>query len=137
MATQHSSARRRTRRAGGHSANRRGAGPAITQLPWELPINSDAPTEPLTEEQVQAVHDGAMRVLEEIGIEFLNDESRDVLKAAGCTTSPSATNVRMDRDLVMGKVALAPEQFGGSTVPEPHRVGVALLCLALLCVRRR
>ena len=83
----------------------------MRQLPWEIPVNRDAPTEPLDAEQVQAVHDGAMRVLEEIGIEFLSEEARDVLKAAGCETSPGSTNVRMDRELVMEKVGLAPSQF--------------------------
>ena len=86
-------ARRRTRRSGGRSANLRGAGPAVRQLPWEIPVNSGAPTEPLTAEQVQAVHDGAMRVLEEIGVEFLHEEAREVLKAAGCETNPGSTNV--------------------------------------------
>ena len=103
--------RRRGRRTGGHRANRRAGGPAVRQLPWEIPVNTDAPTEPLTEEQVHAVHDGAMRVLEEIGIEFLNEEARDVLAAAGCETSPDGTNVRMDRALVMEKVNLAPSEF--------------------------
>ena len=114
-------ARRRTRRAGGRAANRRGMGPAVRQLPWEIPVNHDAPTEPLDPEQVQAVHDGAMRVLEEVGIEFLNEEAREVLKAAGCETSPGATNVRMDRELVMEKVGLAPSEFT-ITPRNPERV---------------
>jgi len=38
-------------------------------MPWGLPGNSDTPTEPIYAEAVHAVHDGAMRVLEEIGIE--------------------------------------------------------------------
>ena len=96
---------------GGHRANRRRAGPAIPQLPWQIPVNPDAPTEPLTEEQVHAVHNGAMRVLEEIGIEFLNEEARAVLAAAGCETDPDGANVRMDRELVMEKVKLAPSEF--------------------------
>ena len=103
--------RRRGRRTGGHRANRRAGGPAVRQLPWEIPVNRDAPTEPLTEERVHAVHDGAMRVLEEIGIEFLNEEACAILAAAGCETSPDGTNVRMDRDLVMEKVKLAPSEF--------------------------
>ena len=114
-------AHRRTRRSGGRGANRRGGGPAVRQLPWEIPVNHDVPTEPLTAEQVRAVHDGAMRVLEEIGIEFLNEEAREVLKAAGCETSPGSTNVRMDRDLVMEKVGLAPSQFT-ITPRNPERV---------------
>ena len=96
---------------GGRRGNLRGAGPAVHQLPWEIPLNHDAPTEPLTEEQVHAVHHGAMRVLEEIGIEFLNEESRAILAAAGCETGPDGTNVRMDRELVMEKVKLAPSTF--------------------------
>ena len=103
--------RRRGKRSGGHGANRRSTGPAVRQLPWQIPQNNDVPTEPLDADQVRAVHDGAMRVLEEIGIEFLNDEARDVLKAAGCDTSPGSTNVRMDRDLVMEKIKLAPDKF--------------------------
>ena len=61
------------RRAGGRAggATRRGSA-AVHQMPWRLPRNLDRPTEPLTEEGVQAIHDGAMRILEEIGIEFLN-----------------------------------------------------------------
>ena len=111
LESEHGGTRRRARRSGGRSANRRGAGPAVRQLPWAIPLNRDAPTEALTREQVQAVHEGAMRVLEEIGIEFLNEEARRVLKAAGCETSPGSTNVRMDRALVMEKVALAPSRF--------------------------
>ncbi len=71
--------RKRGRRSGGRAGNIRGKGSAITQLPWSLPVNRDRPTEPLTEEGVQAVHDGAMRILEEIGIEFLNPEAADIL----------------------------------------------------------
>ena len=53
-------------------------------------MNTDAPTEPLTGEQVQAIHDGAMRVLEEIGIEFLNEEAREVLKAVAARRARAA-----------------------------------------------
>jgi len=64
---------RRTRRSGhGRSAP---AG-AIAQMPWRIPVNPDRPTEPLPPEGVAAIHDAAMRVLEEIGIDFLNDEAR-------------------------------------------------------------
>ena len=101
------------RRAGSRrrSAAARGGGPAIRQLEWQQPVNIDTPTEPFTEEQVQAVHEGAMRVLEEIGIEFLNEEARAVLAEAGCETRTGSTNVRMDRALVMEKLKLAPARF--------------------------
>ena len=106
-------ARRSSRRSGNRNEKPRRppSMTAITQTPWCLPVNPDKPTEPVGEEGVQAIHNGAMRVLEEIGIEFLNEESRRILKDAGCTVTPGNTNVRMDRDFVMEHVANAPSQF--------------------------
>ena len=78
---------KRRRRGGGRAGNaeRRGTA-AIEQMPWSPPINVDRPVDPLTDEGVQAVHDGAMRILEEIGIEFLNPEAVEILRASGgCT----------------------------------------------------
>lgn len=99
------------RRHGGRSGNARRTASAISQIPWSLPGNSDAPTEPLNEDAVHALHDGAMRVLEEIGIEFLSEEAKQILARAGCTVDPGSDNVRMDRDFVMEQVRKAPSEF--------------------------
>ena len=98
------------RRSGGRAggALRRGSA-AIEQMPWRLPVNPDRPTEPLNEEGVAAIHDGAMRILEDIGIEFLNPEACAILRQAGCTVT--GENVRMGRDFVMEMVAKAPSQW--------------------------
>ena len=98
------------RRSGGRAggALRRGSA-AIDQMPWRLPVNPDRPTEPLTAEGVAAIHDGAMRILEDIGIEFLNPEACAILRQAGCTVT--GENVRMGRDFVMEMVAKAPSQW--------------------------
>jgi len=100
----------RRRRSGGRAGNtRRTSGEVIRQMPWRPPENPDRPTEPLTEEGVARMHDTAMRILEEIGIEFLNDESLDILRQAGCRVED--TNVRMGRDFVMEMLAKAPSEF--------------------------
>ena len=100
----------RRRRAGGRRGNAERAGTAvIDQMPWRVPVNPDRPTEPLPPEGVAAIHDGAMRILEEIGIEFLNDEALAILRQAGC--SVEGTNVRMGRDFVMEMIARAPGSF--------------------------
>ncbi len=96
------------RRSGGRAGHARPTG-AIQQMPWRLPVNPDRPTEPLDEEGVQAIHNGAMRILEEIGIEFLNPEALSILREAGCIID--GDNVRMGRDWVMEMVAKAPSQF--------------------------
>jgi trimethylamine--corrinoid protein Co-methyltransferase len=80
-------------------------------MPWRIPLNPDRPTEPLPPEGVAAIHDAAMRVLEEIGIDFLNEEARGYLRAAGCAVDGASPTVRMDRAFVMEQVARAPARF--------------------------
>jgi trimethylamine--corrinoid protein Co-methyltransferase len=72
------------RRSGGRAGNaRRTTTAVIEQMPWRIPKNVDSPTEPLTEEGVQAIHTAAMQILEEIGIEFLNEEALAVFERGG------------------------------------------------------
>lgn len=78
-------------------------------MPWHLPVNCDPPIAPLTDQGVEAIHEGAMHILEEIGIEFLNPEACAILQQAGCTVR--GTNVRMDRHFVMDMVSKAPSQW--------------------------
>lgn len=100
----------RRRRAGGRAANTaRSSAHAIEQMPWRVPRNIDRPTEPLPPEGVQAIHDGAMRVLSDIGVEFLNETALAHLKAAGCKIE--GQNVRFDRHFVEEMVAKAPPSF--------------------------
>ncbi|MEM6310370.1 MAG: trimethylamine methyltransferase family protein [Pseudomonadota bacterium] len=98
------------RRGGGRAgaAARRGSA-VIEQMPWRIPVNIDRPIEPLSAEGVEAIHDGAMRILEEIGIAFLNPEALEILRDAGCTID--GENVRMGRDFVMEMVGKAPSEF--------------------------
>jgi trimethylamine--corrinoid protein Co-methyltransferase len=104
--------RHRGRRSGGRAGNRQRAGTAaIHQMPWTMPQNRDRPVEPLDDEAIQRIHNGAMRILEEIGILFLNDEALRVLKQAGCEVDMESKRVRMDRAFVMEQVKKAPKNF--------------------------
>jgi trimethylamine--corrinoid protein Co-methyltransferase len=97
---------RRSRR--GDRAGRKAAR-TIAQNPWTIPLNTDRPTEPLPPEGVAAIHDAAMRVLEETGVDFLHPDARAALADAGC--SVHGDTVRMDRAFVMEMVAKAPGTF--------------------------
>ena len=99
----------RTRKRAGRRAAGAAPSGAIQQSPWRIPVNPDRPTEPLDAAGIAAIHDGAMRILEEIGVQFLNPEARDILRRAGCIIEDE--NVRMGRDFVMEMVARAPAQF--------------------------
>jgi len=99
------------RRRGGRSANRRGKQTGIAQMPWQVPVNADIPTEPMDGDGMQAIHEGAMRILEDVGIWFLNDEAKAHLRKAGCLVDDDGDRVRMGRDFVMEMVAKAPASF--------------------------
>lgn len=100
----------RKRRAGGRAGNKIRAGSAvIDQMPWRIPVNPDAPVEPLSPEGVERIHKGAMRILRDLGIEMLNPEAVAILKSAGCIVN--GQNVRMDEDFVMEMVGRAPAEF--------------------------
>ncbi len=97
------------RRRGGSGRTARARGAGIEQMPWRIPVNPDRPTEPLDAEGVQRIHKAAMRILSEIGIEFLNPEAVAILRQAGCRVE--GTNIRMDEDFVMEMLGHAPAQF--------------------------
>ena len=78
-------------------------------MPWRIPQNYDRPTEPMGPEGVQAIHNGAMRILRDIGIRFLNDEALAILAKAGCKIV--GQTVFMDEDFVMEMVGRAPAEF--------------------------
>lgn len=101
--------KRRTRGGGRAGAAARRGSAVIEQMPWRIPVNTDRPTEPLRPEGVEAIHEGAMRILEEIGIEFLNLEALEILREAGCKIV--GDKVFMDRHFVMEMVAKAPSEF--------------------------
>ncbi|HHX88239.1 MAG TPA: trimethylamine methyltransferase family protein [Paracoccus sp.] len=98
------------RRAGGRSGNaRRGTGFALEQMPWRVPLNPDRPTEPVNAEGVEAIHRGAMHILSQIGIEFLNDEALALFRQAGCLVE--GQRVRMGAEFVTEMLARAPASF--------------------------
>lgn len=100
----------RGKRGGGRAGNagRRGTS-SILQMPWKLTTNIDKPTEPLNEEGVTAIHLGAMEILEDIGLEILNVEARDILEKAGCIVV--GENVKFDREFIMEMINKAPSEF--------------------------
>ncbi|WP_323036655.1 trimethylamine methyltransferase family protein [Pararhodobacter sp.] len=100
----------RRQRHGGRGGNaRRTPGFHLDQMPWRIPFNPDRPTEPIDAEGVQAIHKGAMHILSEIGIEFLNDEALQIFREAGCRVD--GITVRMDEDFIMEMVRRAPASF--------------------------
>ena len=64
----------------------------------------------LTDEKIRAIHDGAMTVLEDVGIEVAHEGAREMLVAAGGTLEGDIL-IKIPRDLVDLSLASAPGAF--------------------------
>jgi trimethylamine---corrinoid protein Co-methyltransferase len=71
--------------------------------------NPRPPYELLSGEEVNAIHEQAMTILEEIGIDFLHDRAREVFRSAGMRIEEN--RVRFDRAFVLEHVAKTPALF--------------------------
>jgi len=101
----------RGRRRSGRSQSQPAARDVIDQLSWSIPAYIDTPVEPADEAALEHIHETSLRVLEEIGILFLNSEARSILRGVGCEVDEARENVRMDRALVLDAIRSAPSSF--------------------------
>ena len=64
-----------------------------------------------SQDRLEALHDTALRVIEELGIKVLNDEARAIFAAAGAQVDEETMLVRIDRELVANALESAPSEF--------------------------
>ena len=83
----------------------------IQQLPWTKLSNHYPPLEPLSVEQLEEIHLGSLKILEESGIEVLSRRVRESFRLAGAHVDEATRIVRADRELVLGLVERAPTTF--------------------------
>ncbi|MEZ5753863.1 MAG: trimethylamine methyltransferase family protein [Paracoccaceae bacterium] len=96
---------RRGGRRGGR--DRAGAGPAgygVLRHPF-------AAQRAFSDDEVAAIHDTALRVLEELGIRVLLDEARAILRAGGALVDEGSLMVRIGRDMVAEALRVAPRSI--------------------------
>ena len=97
----------RRRRTGGHAAaGERSRLPP--QRPWAQPRLRYAPTEVVSADELESIHLASLRVLEEIGMDFLDPDARALLKTAGADVREGSERVRFDRGMVLERIVTAP-----------------------------
>ena len=97
---------RRSRR----TRSRRSTG-GIGQLPWRQPVNSYPPQEVLSADQLEQIHLASLKLLENHGMRIMHEGARKLFAEAGADVDNDTEMVRIDGNLVMDKVALAPSEF--------------------------
>jgi len=65
----------------------------------------------LSADQIEAIHDASLRILEEIGMDFLHSEALDILAKGGAKMAAGSQRVRFDRGLIEEAVGRAPASF--------------------------
>ena len=79
------------------------------QRPFAQPRRLHAPTEIASADQIESIHEASLRILRDIGMKVLDDETRALLAAAGA--SVDGQMVRFDPELVTSTITTAPAQF--------------------------
>jgi trimethylamine--corrinoid protein Co-methyltransferase len=102
------SARRRRespRRRDGGSASPN----AVAQLPRRTIRRRFQPIDLISADQIESIHDTSLRVLEQIGMDFMLPEAQDLLRRAGADVD--GARVRFPRDLIEQSIASIPPRF--------------------------
>jgi trimethylamine--corrinoid protein Co-methyltransferase len=81
------------------------------QRPWRNLKSPFPPLEILSEDQLEAVHEASMRLVEQQGIEVMSERARRFFAEAGAEVDGARDIVRLDRALLMELVARAPSRF--------------------------
>jgi trimethylamine---corrinoid protein Co-methyltransferase len=96
---------RRNRR----DTHRRVGGAAIQQQEKIKSARAFEPTKLISDDHIESIHHASLKVLSEIGMDFMLPEAREILKKAGAKID--GERVRFDPDMINEAMAHAPSTF--------------------------
>ncbi len=82
----------------------------LQQINYSPLINPIAPTELISSDQVEAVHQASLRLLRDTGLNFMLPDAIARLKAAGAIVEPGSQRVRFDPEMIEETIGLAPQE---------------------------
>ncbi len=97
------------RRGGRADASQRSALPP--QMSTAQPYMRLNHTEVVSADELEAIHEASLTILERIGMEFLCPESRSIMRESGAEVDESNGRVRFSRELIESSIAKAPGEF--------------------------
>ncbi len=87
-----------------------------------------------SEDRLEALHETALRVVEELGIKVLNEQAREYFKKAGAEVDEDSLMVKINRELINQAIKTAPSEFvlHGATLESNVTLGgdhIAFVCV--------
>ena len=98
----------RRRRRSGHEKARAGH---ARKTGYGTLVNPFEPMRVFSDDQVEAIHQNALRILEDIGMRVLLPEGRARFKVAGASVNEDTMMVRIDRSIVERAIVTAPKMI--------------------------
>jgi len=83
----------------------------LRQLPFATLRNRYRPVELVSADEIGAIHRASLRLLAEVGMEVLHEESRGILRRGGAEVDVSTLRVRCEPGLIEAAIAKAPRTF--------------------------
>jgi len=97
------------RRSGGRAGHERSRLPP--QRPWAQPRMRYRPVEVVSADELEAIHQASLRVLAEVGMDFLDADAREILRRGGADVEAGSQRVRFDPAMVEDTIRTAPSEF--------------------------
>ena len=102
-----------------------------TQRAFRQPRIRYRPTAVLSDDELESIHLASLRVLAEIGMDFLDEGARNLLKDAGAEVESGSLRVRFDPQRIPSWVwhfdgvptAVIAERWPATEAVEPNRFG--------------
>ena len=104
-------ARRGARRARSDKQDGADSTQAINQQPFFFTRSPFAPLQPLSTDQLEAIHQASMTMLEQTGVEVNSARARQLYKQAGAEVDEASQIVRLSEQLITELLATAPSEF--------------------------
>src|SRR5688500_13923679 len=98
------------RKRGAERTSNRGPA-AIPQLPLRNVRNPYPPMALLSDDQIEAIHEASMHILENFGIEVMSSRALALFEKAGAKVDHTTQTVWLDRGLVAEALKTAPSAY--------------------------
>lgn len=89
----------------------RAARPAPSTARYRHLQHRFSPTPVISEDELEAIHQTSLQILEEMGMDFMHEGAREILRQAGAEVRPGSERVRIPRELVLQAIRTCPSEF--------------------------
>jgi DNA-binding transcriptional regulator YiaG len=89
----------------------RAARPAPSTARYRHLQHRFTPSAVVSEDELEAIHQTSLQILEEMGMDFMHDGAREILRQAGAEVRPGSERVRIPRELILQAIKTCPSEF--------------------------